>query len=342
MRAIYKSKRETGLWMGSADAPKPGPRDVLIRVQRAAICGTDLHIYNWDSWAQKTIPVPMIVGHEYCGIVEAVGEEVTLVKVGQRVSGEGHLVCGHCRNCRGGREHLCINTVGVGVNRQGAFADLLTIPEHNVFAVPEDIPDDVVAILDPLGNAVHTALSYDLVGEDVLITGAGPIGLMAAAVCRHVGARHVVVTDLSDDRLRLAESMGATRGVRADKEPLKDVMRELGMTEGFDVGLEMSGAAPAMTDMINAMNHGGKIALLGLFSKPVEIDMTAAIFKGLQFKGVYGREMFETWYKMVSMLQTGLDVTPVITHRLPFEKFEDGFAALNSGRACKVVLDLAA
>lgn len=342
MRAIYKSKRETGLWMGSADAPKPGPRDVLIRVQRAAICGTDLHIYNWDSWAQKTIPVPMIVGHEYCGIVEAVGEEVTLVKVGQRVSGEGHLVCGHCRNCRGGREHLCINTVGVGVNRQGAFADLLIIPEHNVFAVPEDIPDDVVAILDPLGNAVHTALSYDLVGEDVLITGAGPIGLMAAAVCRHVGARHVVVTDLSDDRLRLAESMGATRGVRADKEPLKDVMRELGMTEGFDVGLEMSGAAPAMTDMINAMNHGGKIALLGLFSKPVEIDMTAAIFKGLQFKGVYGREMFETWYKMVSMLQTGLDVTPVITHRLPFEKFEDGFAALNSGRACKVVLDLAA
>ncbi|MBO6837155.1 MAG: L-threonine 3-dehydrogenase [Alphaproteobacteria bacterium] len=342
MRAIYKSKRETGLWLGSADAPKPGPRDVLIRVQRAAICGTDLHIYNWDSWAQKTIPVPMIVGHEYCGIVEAVGEEVTLVKVGQRVSGEGHLVCGHCRNCRGGREHLCINTVGVGVNRQGAFADLLTIPEHNVFAVPEDIPDDVVAILDPLGNAVHTALSYDLVGEDVLITGAGPIGLMAAAVCRHVGARHVVVTDLSDDRLRLAESMGATRGVRADKEPLKDVMRELGMTEGFDVGLEMSGAASAMTDMINAMNHGGKIALLGLFSKPVEIDMTAAIFKGLQFKGVYGREMFETWYKMVSMLQTGLDVTPVITHRLPFEKFEDGFAALNSGRACKVVLDLAA
>ncbi|MEC9267567.1 MAG: L-threonine 3-dehydrogenase [Pseudomonadota bacterium] len=342
MRAIYKSKRETGLWLGSADAPKPGPRDVLIRVQRAAICGTDLHIYNWDSWAQKTIPVPMIVGHEYCGIVEAVGEEVTLVKVGQRVSGEGHLVCGHCRNCRGGREHLCINTVGVGVNRQGAFADLLTIPEHNVFAVPEDIPDDVVAILDPLGNAVHTALSYDLVGEDVLITGAGPIGLMAAAVCRHVGARHVVVTDLSDDRLRLAESMGATRGVRADKEPLKDVMHELGMTEGFDVGLEMSGAAPAMTDMINAMNHGGKIALLGLFSKPVEIDMTAAIFKGLQFKGVYGREMFETWYKMVSMLQTGLDVTPVITHRLPFEKFEDGFAALNSGRACKVVLDLAA
>lgn len=342
MRAIYKSKRETGLWMGSADAPKPGPRDVLIRVQRAAICGTDLHIYNWDSWAQKTIPVPMIVGHEYCGIVEAVGEEVTLVKVGQRVSGEGHLVCGHCRNCRGGREHLCINTVGVGVNRQGAFADLLTIPEHNVFAVPEDIPDDVVAILDPLGNAVHTALSYDLVGEDVLITGAGPIGLMAAAVCRHVGARHVVVTDLSEDRLRLAESMGATRGVRADKEPLKDVMSDLGMTEGFDVGLEMSGAAPAMTDMINAMNHGGKIALLGLFSKPVEIDMTAAIFKGLQFKGVYGREMFETWYKMVAMLQTGLDVTPVITHRLPFEKFEDGFAALNSGQACKVVLDLAA
>jgi threonine 3-dehydrogenase len=342
MRAIYKSKAEPGLWMGTADKPEPGPREVLIRVRRAAICGTDMHIFNWDSWAQKTIPVPMIVGHEYCGEVEAVGSEVTLVKVGQRVSGEGHLVCGQCRNCRGGREHLCINTVGVGVNRQGAFADYLTIPEHNVFPIPDGIPDEVVAILDPLGNAVHTALSYDLVGEDVLITGAGPIGLMAAAVCRHVGARHIVVTDLSEERLRLAETMGATRGVMAGQTDLRAVMADLGMTEGFDVGLEMSGAAPALHDMIGAMTHGGKIALLGLFSKPVELDLSAAIFKGLQFKGVYGREMFETWYKMISMLQTGLDVTPVITHRLPFEAFEDGFAALNEGRACKVVLDLAA
>lgn len=342
MRAIYKSKRETGLWLGGADKPEPGPRDVLIRVNRAAICGTDLHIYNWDDWAQKTIPVPMIVGHEYCGTVEAVGSDVSLVTPGQRVSGEGHLVCGNCRNCRAGREHLCINTSGVGVNRQGAFADYLTIPEHNVCPIPAEIPDDIVAILDPLGNAVHTALSYDLVGEDVLITGAGPIGLMAAAIARHVGARHVVVTDLSDDRLRLAERMGATRGVRADKEKLSDVMREMGMTEGFDVGLEMSGAPRALGDMIEAMNHGGKIALLGLFAKPVEIDMTGAIFKGLQFKGVYGREMFETWYKMIAMLQSGLDVSPVITHRLPFEKFDEGFEALNAGEACKVVLDLAA
>ncbi|MEQ8440632.1 MAG: L-threonine 3-dehydrogenase [Alphaproteobacteria bacterium] len=342
MRALYKSKREVGLWMGSADRPKPGPREVLINVRRAAICGTDLHIFNWDDWAQKTIPVPMIVGHEYCGIVEAVGDEVTLVKPGQRVSGEGHLVCGQCRNCRAGREHLCINTVGVGVNRQGAFADYLTIPEHNVCAIPDGISDDIVAILDPLGNAVHTALSYDLVGEDVLITGAGPIGLMAAAVCRHVGARHIVVTDLADDRLELAQKMGATRGVRADREKLKDVMADLGMTEGFDVGLEMSGAPRALSDMIGAMNHGGKIALLGLFAKPVEIDMTAAIFKGLQFKGVYGREMFETWYKMIAMLESGLDVSPVITHRLPFEDFREGFDALNAGKACKVVLDLAA
>ncbi len=342
MRALYKSERAVGLSMGTAEKPVPGPHDVLIQVQRVAICGTDLHIYNWDAWAQNTIPVPMVVGHEYCGVVEAVGEEVTLVKPGQRVSGEGHLVCGKCRNCRAGREHLCNHTVGVGVNRQGAFADYLTIPEHNVCAIPDGISDDIVAIMDPLGNAVHTALSYDLVGEDVLITGAGPIGLMAAAVARHVGARHIVVTDLSDDRLRLAEKMGATRGVRADKEMLSDVMRDLDMTEGFDVGLEMSGAGRALNDMVGAMNHGGKMALLGLFATPVELDLTAAIFKGLQFKGVYGREMFETWYKMIAMLQSGLDVSPVITHRLPFEKFEDGFTALNSGQACKVVLDLAA
>ena len=342
MRAIYKSRRETGLWMGTADRPKPGPRDVLIRVTRAAICGTDLHIYNWDDWAQRTIPVPMIVGHEYCGTIEAVGEEVTLVHAGQRVSGEGHLVCGRCRNCRGGQEHLCVNTLGVGVTRQGAFADYLVIPEHNVYAIPDGIPDDIVALLDPLGNAVHTALSYDLVGEDVLITGAGPIGLMAAAVCRHVGARHVVVTDLADARLRLAEAMGATRAVRADRESLSDVMRDLGMTEGFDVGLEMSGAPRALSDMIDAMIHGGRIALLGLFARPVELDVTGAILKGLRFKGVYGREMFETWYKMIAMLQGGLDVSPVITHHFPFDRFDDGFVALNDGRACKVVLDLAA
>lgn len=340
MRALYKAEKGIGISLGTAEKPIPGPNDVLIKVRRVAICGTDMHIYNWDNWAQKTIPVPMVIGHEYAGVVEAVGSDVTLVRPGQRVSGEGHLVCGRCRNCRAGRAHLCINTLGVGVNRQGAFADYLAIPEHNVFPVPDGISDDVVSILDPLGNAVHTALSYDLVGEDVLITGAGPIGIMAAAVARHVGARHVVVTDLSDDRLALAERMGATRGVRADKTDLKDVMADLAMAEGFDVGLEMSGSASALDSMIGAMNHGAKIALLGLFAAPIEMDVTAAIFKGLQFKGVYGREMFETWYKMISMLQSGLDVEPVITHRLAFEEYEKGFIALNAGEACKVVLDL--
>lgn len=341
MRALYKNEAAVGLAMGGAAIPAPGAREVLIRVRRAAICGTDLHIHNWDAWAQKTVPVPMIIGHEYCGVVEAVGDSVTLVKPGQRVSGEGHLICGQCRNCRAGREHLCNNTIGVGVNRQGAFADYLVIPEHNVCPIPEGIADDIVAILDPLGNAVHTALSYDLTGEDVLITGAGPIGLMAAAVCRHVGARHIVVTDPAAERLALAERMGASRGVVPGDGALRRVMADLDMREGFDVGLEMSGAPAALDDMITAMNHGGKIALLGLFAKPVSLDLTAAIFKGLQFKCVYGREMFETWYKMIAMLQSGLDVSSVITHRLPFAAFQEGFDALNAGRACKVVLDIA-
>ncbi len=340
MKALIKSHAEAGLWMGEVDKPEPGPNDVLIRIKRAAICGTDLHIFNWDAWAQENVPVPLVTGHEYAGVIEAVGDQVDGLAVGDRVSGEGHLVCGFCRNCRAGREHLCRNTKGVGVNRPGAFADYLVIPAHNVFQLPDDIPDEIGAILDPLGNAAHTALSFDLVGEDVLITGAGPIGLMAAAICRHVGARHIVVTDLFDQRLRLAEKMGASLGVRADSIDLRDVMDDLGMREGFDVGLEMSGAPVALKTMIDGMNHGGKVALLGLFAEDVTLDLNAAIFKGLSFKGVYGREMFETWHKMVSMLQSGLDVSPVITHELPFESYEEGFRVLGTGEACKVILNV--
>jgi threonine 3-dehydrogenase len=322
--------------------PEIGPNDVLIRVKNAAICGTDLHIYNWDKWARKTIPVPMVVGHEYVGVVEEIGRDVTSLSVGERVSGEGHIVCGICRNCRAGRGHLCRNTLGVGVNRPGAFAEFVCIPAVNAYPIPDGIPDEIAAILDPLGNAVHTALSFDLIGEDVLITGAGPIGLMAVAVCRHVGARNVVITDVNDYRLSLAATMGATRPVRADKESLSDVMADLGMHEGFDVGLEMSGNPKALRDMIGAMNNGGKLALLGILSEEAAIDWNEIIFKGLTLKGIYGREMYETWYKMLAMLQSGLDVTPVITHHLPMAEFEKGFAALNAGQACKVVLDVAA
>lgn len=327
--------------MNDTRKPIPGPGDVLIRIRQAAICGTDLHIYNWDEWAQATIPLPVVVGHEYVGIVEEVGSAVTSIEVGDRVSGEGHIVCGICRNCRAGRQHLCRDTHGVGVHRDGAFADYLVIPAQNAYQIPEQIPDEIAAILDPLGNAVHTALSFDLVGEDVLITGAGPIGLMAAAVARHAGARHIVITDLKHERLKLAERMGATRGVHAEDTDLTEVMGELGMQEGFDVGLEMSGSGRALTDMVEIMNHGGKIALLGLFAGPVSIDLSKAILKGITFKGIYGREMYDTWHKMIAMLSSGLDVGAVITHHLPFESFEQGFTELNEGKACKVVLDLA-
>jgi threonine 3-dehydrogenase len=340
VKAIVKSRKERGLWLAEVDKPGMGPTDVSIRVRQAAICGTDLHIYNWDRWAQETIPVPVVVGHEYVGIVEAVGDEVTSIAVGDRVSGEGHIVCGTCRNCRAGRKHLCRDTHGVGVNRAGAFADYLVIPAQNAYIMPADIPDEIAAILDPLGNAVHTALSFDLVGEDVLITGAGPIGLMAAAVARHAGARHIVITDLKNDRLELAERMGASVGVNAADFDPAIVMRRLGMREGFDVGLEMSGSGKALAGMIDSMNHGGKIALLGLFSDPITIDLSRAILKGITFKGIYGREMYDTWHKMIAMLGSGLDVKPVITHHLPFESFEQGFAELNAGKACKVVLDL--
>jgi len=342
MRALVKAKAERGLWMDVVPEPEIGDGDVLIAVKRAAICGTDLHIYKWDEWAAKTVPVPMVVGHEYMGTVVAIGADVQSVAVGDRVAGEGHLVCKRCRNCRAGREHLCRNTMGVGVNRPGAFAEYVAIPEHNVYVLPDAVTDEVAAILDPLGNAVHTALSFDLVGEDVLITGAGPIGLMSAAIARHVGARNIVITDVNSDRLAAASDFGVTRAVNASTENLRDVMSDLGMSEGFDVGLEMSGAAPAVRDMISVMNHGGKVALLGIPPSDFAIDWNTVIFHGLVIKGIYGREMFETWYKMLAMLESGLDVSPVISHRLAFSDFENGFKALLEGAASKVVLDLAA
>jgi threonine 3-dehydrogenase len=340
MRALVKAESAPGLWLQEVPKPSPGPGDVLIKVHMASICGTDMHIWKWDDWAQKTVPVPLVVGHEYVGRVEAVGANVVEVEPGDRVSGEGHLPCGHCRNCLSGRAHICAKTKGVGVNHPGAFADYLVIPEANVRPVPDQIPEEVAAILDPLGNAVHTALAFDLVGEDVLITGAGPIGLMAAAVCRHAGARFIVVTDLNDERLALAEKMGATKGVRADRENLDEVMRDLGMKEGFDVGLEMSGAAPALDAMIHAVICGAKVALLGLFGGKPKVDLNTAIFKGITFEGIYGRKMYETWHKMLAMLESGLGVSPVISHRLAFEDFAAGFEAIAEGHACKVVLDL--
>ena len=292
--------------MTEVDQPGPGHNDLLIRIHKTAICGTDMHIYHWDEWSQKTIPVPMVVGHEYAGEVIEIGQEVRGFAVGDRVSGEGHITCGYCRNCRAGRRHLCRNTVGVGVNRPGCFAEYLVIPAYNAFKLPDEISDDLAAVFDPFGNAVHTALSFDLVGEDVLITGAGPIGIMAGAVARHVGARHVVITDLNEYRLELARKMGATRTVNVENEKLDDVMGELGMTEGFDVGFEMSGVPSAFCDMLNCMNHGGKVALLGIPPQEMTIPWPEVIFKGLVIKGIYGREMFETWYKMASLLQSCL------------------------------------
>jgi len=338
MRTLAKARSEPGIWMTEAPKPVIGPNDVMIRIRKTAICGTDMHIFNWDDWAQKTIPVPMTVGHEYVGTVEAMGDEVRGLEVGQRVSGEGHIVCGHCRNCRAGRRHLCRNTVGVGVNRPGAFADYLVIPAVNAFPIPDDIPDEIAAILDPFGNAAHTALSFDLVGEDVLITGAGPIGIMAAAICRHVGARHVVITDRNPYRLELAKKMGAHRTVNIENETLKGVMPELNMVEGFDVGLEMSGVPSAFRQMLDVMNHGGKVAMLGLPPPDTAIDWTQVIFKGLTIKGIYGREMFETWYKMIALIQGGLDLTPMITHRFDVADYLEGFKTMGSGKSGKVVL----
>ncbi|WP_445358733.1 L-threonine 3-dehydrogenase [Microbulbifer sp. ANSA005] len=339
MKALSKLKSEVGIWLTDVEIPTPGHNDLLIKIHKTAICGTDMHIYNWDEWSQKTIPVPMVVGHEYVGEVVGMGQEVAGFQVGDRVSGEGHITCGHCRNCRAGRRHLCRNTHGVGVDRPGAFAEYLVIPALNAFKIPDNISDDLASIFDPLGNAVHTALSFDLVGEDVLITGAGPIGIMAAAVAKHVGARHVVITDINEYRLDLARKMGATRAVNVAKENLSDVMNELGMSEGFDVGLEMSGVPVAFRDMIAAMNHGGKIAMLGIPAGEMAIDWGQVIFKGLMIKGIYGREMFETWYKMASLIQSGLDLTPIITHQFSIDDFQQGFDTMGSGESGKVILN---
>ena len=338
MKAICKSRREPGLWLEEIDAPRPGINDVLIRVRRAGICGTDVHIYKWDDWAQRTIPVPMAIGHEFVGEIVEVGSNVSDFHPGDIVSGEGHVVCGRCRNCLAGRRHLCAHTLGVGVNRPGAFAEYIVLPMTNIWRHAPSIDLDIAAIFDPFGNAVHTALSFPVLGEDVLITGAGPIGLMAAAVVRHAGARFVVVTDMNPFRLDLAKKMGATVAHDVTKGSLGDVQQQLGMTEGFDIGLEMSGNANAFRDMIANMSHGSKIAMLGIPDKEMSIDWRTVVFNMLTIKGIYGREMYETWYKMTVMLQSGLDIHPVITHRFHFTEFEKGFAAMMSGQAAKVIL----
>jgi threonine 3-dehydrogenase len=339
LKALAKLTRGPGLTLTDVPLPEVGHNDVMIRIAKTAICGTDIHIWNWDEWAQKTIPVPMHVGHEYLGHIVQMGQEVRGLEIGDRVSGEGHITCGHCRNCRAGRRHLCRNTSGVGVNRPGSFAEFLVIPAFNAFKIPPGISDDLAAIFDPYGNATHTALSFSLVGEDVLITGAGPIGIMAAAIARHVGARHIVITDVNEYRLGLARRMGATRAVNVARASLQDVMQELGMVEGFDVGLEMSGVPSAFQSLLENMNHGGKVALLGIPPSNTAIDWNQVIFKGLEIKGVYGREMFETWYKMVAMLQSGLDLSPVLTHQFAVDEFEEGFATMLSGQSGKVILN---
>ena len=338
MKALVKKEAAPGLWLEDVPVPEPGINDVLIRVLRTAICGTDMHIFNWDDWASRTIPVPMVVGHEFVGEIVEVGSNVNDFRPGQIVSGEGHVVCGRCRNCMAGRRHLCNDTSGIGVNRPGAFAEYLVLPMSNVWEHAPGIDLDVASLFDPLGNAVHTALQFDLLGEDVLITGAGPIGAMAAAVCRHAGARHVVATDVIDERLELAATLGATRTVNVARESLADVRQELGMREGFDVGLEMSGNPQALNDQINNLCHGGKISMLGIPSEKTPIDWTRVIFNMLTLKGIYGREMYETWYKMSVMIQSGLDIAPVITHHMSYRDFGDGFDAMNSGQASKVVL----
>lgn len=339
MKALVKAEAAPGLTMRDEPVPEPGPNEVLIRVKKSAICGTDVHIWNWDEWSAKTVPVPMITGHEFCGEVAEIGASVTRYEVGQRVSGEGHVTCGACRNCRAGRGHLCRNTLGVGVHRPGAFAEFVCIPEANVVPIPDDIPDEIAAIFDPFGNAVHTALSFDMVGEDVLVTGAGPIGVMGALVAMRAGARKVVITDINDDRLAIAARMGVPHCVNPMTRSLRETMGDIGMTEGFDIGLEMSGAAPAMRDMIGAMNNGGKIALLGIAPVAFAVDWNEVIFKMLTIKGIYGREIFETWYKMIGLVQGGLDLTPLITHRFRAEEFEQGFDLMRAGACGKVVLD---
>jgi threonine 3-dehydrogenase len=338
MKALVKSKADKGIWLEDAPVPRIGINDVLIKVLKTSICGTDVHIWNWDAWAQKTIPVPMIIGHEFVGVVEDFGSNVHDYKKGDIVSGEGHVVCGRCRNCLAGRRHLCPNTKGVGVNRDGAFAEYVCIPVTNVWPADPAIPLDILSCFDPLGNATHSALSFNLLGEDVLITGAGPIGIMAAAIAKHCGARHVVITDVNPYRLDLAKKMGATLALDVSKTSVEEAQKQLGMKEGFDVGLEMSGQPTAFRSMIANMAHGGKIALLGILPQ-TEVDWNAIVFNGLTIKGVYGREMYETWYKMTMMLQCGLNIAPVITHRFHYTEFAKGFEVMLSGQSGKVVLN---
>ena len=339
MKALVKQYAEPGLWLQDVPEPEVGINDVLIKVLKTGICGTDLHIYKWDAWAQKTIPVPMVVGHEFVGKVVRVGANVSGFEPGEIVSAEGHVTCGRCRNCLAGRRHLCKDTVGIGVNRAGAFAEYVSVPMTNVWRLPADADLDVASIMDPLGNATHSALSFDLLGEDVLITGAGPIGVMAVSIAKHAGARHVVITDVNDYRLDLARTLGADVALNVTRENLADVRKKLGMNEGFDVGLEMSGNPSAFRGMIEAMYHGGKIAMLGIPSEPMPIDWNKVIFNMLTIKGIYGREMYETWYKMSVMLECGLDIKPVITHRYGADEFEKGFEVMQSGMSGKVVLD---
>jgi len=339
MKALVKRDATKGLWLEDVPEPEIGINDVLIKIDRAAICGTDMHIYNWDSWAQATIPVPMVVGHEFVGEIVDVGSNVNDFRPGQIVSGEGHVVCGRCRNCMAGRRHLCAHTSGVGVDRPGAFAEYLALPMSNVWEHRLGIDLDVATLFDPLGNAVHTALQYDLLAEDVLITGAGPIGAMAAAVCKYAGAKNVVITDINPERLALAKTLGATRTVDVRSEKLADVQRQLGMSEGFDVGLEMSGNPAGFRDLLANMCHGGKVAILGIPGEEMAIDWSQVIFNMLTLKGIYGREMYETWYKMSSMVESGLNISSVITHRLGYEDFQQGFDAMNAGEASKVILN---
>jgi len=338
MKALAKLEKKEGIWL--TDVPKPTIKanEILVKITKTGICGTDLHIYKWDEWSQANVPVPMVIGHEFAGVVCEVGEFVSGFSIGDHVSGEGHLTCGHCRNCRAGQQHLCRSTKGIGVNHQGAFAEYLAIPASNAFRLVEPITDTLGAILDPFGNATHTTLSFDLVGEDVLITGAGPIGIMAVAIANHVGARHVVITDVNEYRLDLAKKMGATRAINTKQTHLKEVMQDLGMREGFDVGLEMSGVPSAFNDMLEVMNHGGHIALLGILPAKAAIDWSQVIFKGLEMRGIYGRKMYETWYKMQSMLQSGLDISPVITHEFHVDDYQQGFDVMLSGGSGKVVL----
>ena len=338
MKALVKRSPEAGIWMENVDNPICETNDVKIKITHTAICGTDMHIYDWDEWAQKNLELPLIIGHEFCGIIEEIGAGVTHYKVGDRVSGEGHLTCGYCRNCRAGKRHLCHKTIGIGIHRSGAFAEYLVIPESNVWLIHKDISSEIAAFFDPFGNAVHTALTYNLTGEDVLISGAGPIGIMAVAICKFSGSRNIVITDINDYRLDLALKLGATRTINPKKEQIKDTFEDLNINHGFDIGLEMSGSPQAFNEMINHMYNGGNIALLGLLPKSTKINWDDVIFKGLNIKGIYGREMYDTWYKMTQMVRGGLSISEVLTHQFNIDDFQDAFEVLKSGNCGKVVL----